>query len=583
MAGDEVTRWATISRSMQRRLFASLGIAAALGCTAVLSRQEGQCQTHGDCQVLDPRYVCGEGGVCVVLSPFPASSPPPMGAECRGDMDCEATAAVCRDGFCRPVVDPNGRCVLLDATRDALTAGADVMLIGLLSSREELGLDESTASERALQPIHGVGLAVSTALAELNRARADGQLSALPPLVAVACDERDGGALEYLLDTLRVRTILGPSNSDRVELALVRSSDKVLLIPPFADGPNLDPSPSDTPGFLLSCRPNRRGVLPYFLDAVAEARTLFATRSAPDAAASPALVVSSDVATASFADGVDDGALAAMGVRRLRYNDLTGRDLTTVLAEADPPVDLVIAASIEDDWPSIIARHDASYFARQGTYPYYLLADKRPNVYARMLTETSTDSRFAPQHERVLGLDYQRGAQSALAQTEFTNAFLAQTGRSPEPAAEYAYDCTYVAVYAALAAALRLRQSVLDLTPEGIVIGLRALQGGGPALLVGARDATEVLSALVASEGMDGAVDLIGASGELDFQIPADDVPGVPIEDRRYFHVSAPNGQLYCVDANSKLLCDTGIVFPTAGGPPLRSDTSCACLRAGQP
>jgi hypothetical protein len=580
-----VAGWLELSGRRRSPGILGIGVAAALGCTLVLERQGGQCSVHADCQVLDPRYVCSEGGVCVLSQTRERELPRPAGDECQRDLDCAngLVAAVCRDGFCEALEGVDRRCIVLGSTISALADGPNVMLIGLLSSSAELGQTEPSNLADAHQPGTGIATTVATALAELNRVRRAERLTVLPPLVAVACNEGDPEALEYLLDTLRVRYIIGPTSSERVELALLRVGERALLLPPFADGPNLEPGASDPAGYLLSCRPNRRAIQAYFLDAVSEARSYIADVVPGGASLDPALLVSTDVATARFAEGIDEGAMAALGVRRFRYGDMTGRDLASVLRGVEPPVDLVIAASMEDDWSANMSRYDAEYFGAHGTFPYYFLADKRAwmsGYDAQSWEQTVADTETSPPpYLRFLGLDHERSSLSQLAQADFTSGYLRATGHAPEPALEYAYDCTYLAVYAAIAAGLRLRRPVLDLEPQAIVTGLPALQGGTPALLAGGRDVADVISSLLAGGGLDGSLDLVGASGELDFQIAGADALTTADSVRRYFSVTPPNGEIYCVDANSKSLCDTGIVFSTRGGAPLRSGDACACLR----
>jgi hypothetical protein len=560
----------------------AVGLVGIGSCTLALERQSGQCRTHSDCQLLDPAYVCGNSGVCVALASESPEPSEPRGDECNRDMDCSGPAvpSVCRAGYCRAIAGPDGRCTVLGAPDASFAEDEDVMLIGLLTTREELEPTGPIVLGRPERP-RGVPGAVSTAIAELNQVRLVAD-AAVPPLVAVVCDEADIASIEYLLDALQVHVIVGPTSPERVELVLVRSLGDALLLPPYADGPNLVPRPSDSDGFLVSCRPNRLGVLPYLLDAIAEAKALITVLGAPEnaAAINPALVVSSDVATAGFADGLDDMALAAAGVRRIRYNtDLPERRLAPALGAAEPPVNLVVAASAEDDWAANMEQYDAAHFVAEGTYPYYLLADKRSEVYQPPDAKASGDGPFPPQSSRLLGLDYHRSARSLLARADFVTAFDANVQFKPDAALEYAYDCTYVVVYAAIAAALRLRRPVVGLRPEAILTGLSALQGAGPALAVGRGDALSVISNLVSNAGMDGSLDLFGASGELDFSL-TNAGGGAPVSaaSRKYFSVTAPGGELYCVDARIRELCDTGIVFPAGGGPPSRLGNPCACL-----
>jgi hypothetical protein len=566
-----------------------LAAACALSCTLLLQEPGWQCQTHAHCQALGASFVCGDRGVCVPLGHDEHETPRPSGSDCQRDADCAGAerVSVCRDGFCRSI-DGDGQCLVLGGPEAARADSADAMIIGLLSSRQELGIEAAAGSARPLQPLEGAAVAVQTAIAELNRARADmldDGVPPLPPLVALACDERDTDALEYMLDALQVRVIVGPTSSERVELALLRVLDRAVLLPPFADAPNLLPSALDPAGLLLACRPNRLSVLPYFLDAAAEARRLIAEAFPMAPPPTAALVVSTDLATQSFADRISDEALADAGLRQLRYGDQTGRDLISVLIDQQPPVDLVIAASMEDDWAANMASYDAAYFERYGTYPYYLLGDDRSEAYEQAVVLQSSAA-APPLRSRLLALGYARGDASRRAFSDFANAYEALAGRRPRAALEYAYDCTYAAVYAAIAAGLRWRKPMLGLAPGALVTGLGALRGEATARLVGGRDVVDILDDLIAGSGLDGSIDLIGASGSLRVQLAGAEAaalameaaPAPPKPARHYFNVDPPSGELYCVDATSQALCATGTVFSPSGEHPPRPPNPCNCF-----
>jgi hypothetical protein len=579
-----------LARSEVRRFAPAccLAAASALSCTLLLQEPSWQCQTHAHCQALGPSFVCGDRAVCVPLGKDEIEPPRSLGSECQRDADCASAerASVCRDGDCRSI-DAGGQCLVLGAEA-ARADSADAMIIGLLSSRQELGIEGSAGSARPLQPLAGVAVAVQTAIAELNRARADmldEGVSLLPPLVAVACDERDTDALEYMLDALGVRVIVGPTSSERVELALLRVLDRAVLLPPFADGPNLLPSAVDPAGFVLACRPNRLGMVPYFLDAVAEARSLIAASLPLAPPLNPALAISTDLATQSFADRISDEALADAGLRRLRYGDQTGRDLISVLMEQQPPVDLVIAASMEDDWAANMTGYDAAYFERYGTYPYYVLGDEPSQAYEQAIAVQSSAT-MPPLQARLLGLGYARGDASRRVFSDFASAYEALAGRRPLAGLEYAYDCTYAAVYAVIAAGLRWRKPMLGLAPRALVAGLGALRGGATARLVGGRDVVDIVRDLIDGSGLDGSIDLIGASGNLHVELAGVEAaplsmqaaPALAAPARHYFSVDPPNGELYCVDATSRVLCATGSVFSPSGEHPPRAPNPCDCF-----
>jgi hypothetical protein len=564
------------SEPRARRSIQILAIISAdlVSCTLALERQSGQCRTHADCQALSPRYVCASSQVCVELTSDTPALDSGGSRECRDHVDCARTDGVsfCREGRCQPLNNPEAGCISPGWGTTAPLDGAEVLGIGMLISNEEL------RSESLLPRVTG---AVATAISDFNRVRTDARGVGLPALVGVACDESNPAALDYLVDTLQVRIVMGPTDPGLVEQILTRKRDGVLLMPPFADGPDLLPEVNDGPGVVVSCRPNRSGVQSYLLNAVAEARRWIESLGAPGlGTTTPALAVSGDAATTSFANRFDDGTLAAAGIRRVLYAAQPGGlGMVNALRDAEPRVNMVVAASSEDEWQDNIAAYDSVSFEQQGNYPYYLLADKRPEVYRSVLSDQLTADGFPRQYLRILGLDYQRGEQSLLARDEFASDHYLVTQSQPEPGLEYTYDCTYVAVYAAIAASLRLELALDDLPPEALMLGLGALQGGGPALPVGALSIPEVVEVLTANEGLDGSIDLIGTSGDLDFAMDSV-VSAAPSLARRYVSVGPPSGEFYCIDAVSKTFCDTGVVFPASGGPPSRGSGLCACLRA---
>jgi hypothetical protein len=540
---------------------------ALCACTLAFQRDLRQCRVDADCQALDPGFLCGEDAVCVSFVAMDRVSSSPEGNECRSDAECltRSVPALCRDGYCRAIAGASGRCVPVGAPN--VTDEMDALALGLLVPRQELDDDGSKP---------GIRRVVGAAIDEFNASRSAEKLASLPPLLGIACDESNPDELEYLLHTLNVRLIIGPSDVDRVELALLRISDQALLIPPFADAPNLEPTASDRPGYVLSCRPNRKTVQPYFIDAVAEVGRRLATLGPPaPAAISAGLVVSSDPATASFADGLDAARLDDAGVRVFRYTDYPlGVSLVEALALAEPPVNLVVAASAEGDWAQNMAAVDAASRERGDDLPFYLLPENRGPTYTALLQEETPNVDPLSRSLRMIVLGRARSSRGEIALDEFVERVDARASMLALAGLEYIYDCTYAAIYATIAAAARLRRSPLGLAPEAVVLGLRSL-AGGPSMLVGPSDIARSLRELASQRGLDGAIDLVGISGELDFLTPPSEDPSSA---REYISAGAPDGALYCLDVHDRTLCDMGVAFPAAGGPPVQVDTACACF-----
>jgi hypothetical protein len=419
--------------------------------------------------------------------------------------------------------------------------------------------------------------AVGTAINELNRARDERDLVDLPPLVGIACDETSDEALDYLIDSLEVPVVVGPTSSSRVSRAIDRSAGKALLMLPNADGPNLEPEANDSLAYFVGCRPSRTGVRAYFLDAV---RAVIARiQAAGEPAVTPLLAVSEDVPTESFASGINQADLTSAGVRRLEYTtEAGGRGLVSALKGEDPPPNLLIAASGEDAWQDNIPAVDSASFGDHEFYPYYLLATKRFDLLETLIDMTTAEG-FPRQYERWLGLDYHRSERSRQAYEEFRVAFEVEagagSGSDADPGLEYAYDCAYVAAYAAVAA--QQRKLVMGRhTGAALATSIDALTGGDTAIPVRALSIPDAIEQLLENNGLPESLDLIGTSGDLDFE-PA----GAEASKRRYLRPATPDGELYCISRSGvKTFCDTGVVFPAEGGEPSADDGQCDCLGA---
>jgi hypothetical protein len=290
------------------------------------------------------------------------------------------------------------------------------------------------------------------------------------------------------------------------------------------------------------------------------------------------MAVSEDAPTMSFAAGINDQDLTSAGVERLEYtSEPGGRGLVSALRAEDPPANLLIAASGEDAWEQNIAAVDSATFADHEFYPYYLVSTKHLDLLSTLEDRTTADG-FLRQYERMLGLDYHRSERSRQAHDEFLVAFEVEpgggAGSEADPGLEYAYDCTYVAAYTAVAAAERRLTSGVP-SAEALAISLDSLTGGAT-VPVRARSIPDALELLRENQGDPGALDLVGTSGELDFEPRGDER-----SKRRYFAPAAPDGELYCISGSGvKTFCDTGVVFPAAGGPPTDDNGQCTCLGA---
>jgi hypothetical protein len=538
-------------------------------CTVALRRQDGQCRSHADCQALSAGYLCAANGVCAAFDAGSLANSSPGIGHCSADADCsDLGLAVCRRGMCLGLNAPDGDCVSNGWGTTVTPDRSSVILIGMLAPRGEL----FNSSARVVAPI-------VTALDEINRSRTPENAAVLPALVGVACDEAQPLALDYLLDDLAVNIVIGPADPSRVEPTLAQIGGRAALWTPYADGPHLREPDLTASGWLVGCKPNRFGLQTYFLSAVSEVQAeLGALATPPLGTISPTLAISGDLATTAFAAGFSADVLDAAGVRAVQYTaGQSGRGLISALQVVRPFPNLVIAASSVDRWGENIAAFDRVSYDQTRAYPYYLLSEKRTDVYSQTINDQATANGFPAQYRRFMGLDYHRDGQTALAAAAFSVAFRDKTGALPEAGVEYAYDCAYVAVYSAVAAALRYSIPASELPAEALVEGLESITGSGPLLPVGEPQVGDVVNTLIANHGANGSVNLVGASGGLEFVGNVRAAPGAAAA--RYVAPKSADGELYCIDVNSKEYCDSGIIFSAIDGSITKPrQPRCSCL-----
>lgn len=539
------------------------GLVSSVACTLALDRAASQCQMHTDCQALGAGLSCADG-VCVRLN---IDEVPSDDGPCSVHSDCAGSygQSICIDEECRPLDNSSARCVSRGWGTTSLADSADVLVIGMLVPEEELGESRRVTG------------AVATAVHELEDARINSPASALPAVVAVACSESTPEAVRHLVDTLKARIIVGPTRAMNLEATLRSTGDSAILFSPYADSPDLPLLLEGTNGWLVSCKPNRSAVRSYFLDAIAEARSLVAALGAPGMEPiEPVLAVSRDPPTTAFSAQFDDPELREAGVRRVSYTaDSNGSGLVGILNAVTPRPNFVIAASSEDDWATNIAAYDSATYLTEGVYPYYFLADKSSDVLSRTNAAGDTGPSSSRPSMRLIGLDYHRDDQVARTYSDFAASFVRAYG-FPPAGLEYAYDCAYLGVLSAVAASKRRGVLASEVSAIEVLLALDALRGGGPQLSLRASNIDEISLLLAASRGETGTVNLIGSSGQLDIEQSVDTTNGLPSS--RLFSVAAPDGELYCVSAPDGRYCNTGVVFPATGGDPIRSGAGCTCF-----
>jgi hypothetical protein len=112
-----------------------------------------------------------------------------------------------------------------------------------------------------------------------------------------------------------------------------------------------------------------------------------------------------------------------------------------------------------------------------------------------------------------------------------------------------------------MAAMLRYAQAPNELTARSVLVGLRALTHGATSVAVGPEQVARAVEALREAQATDATIDLVGSSGELDF----DEMPSVAkitltSATNHYVRPRAAASELYCFEQAAGAFCDTGVV-----------------------
>jgi hypothetical protein len=451
--------------------------------------------------------------------------------------------------------------------------------------------------------------AALTAIDELNDARAASP--ELPRVVAVACADDDQAALATLSGPLAVRIFIGPTRGTAIRPASDTINGRGALFAPFADGPNL--ATQDLATNVVSCTANRRD---SYAAVIAAANFLRAPGSplkvTPDGPT--ALTLSSDEVELGFGNPF---AAKPLGETVLFGADAKGLKGALDAQPAWPG--LVLAASAENSWSDNIKAIESESVATGQPVPNYLLIDQQANMLS-LLNEANTQagSRAMPARQpssslasppatdslpslvvRVFGLAYHVDQRNTDVDSAFRAAFSKETGHSPDlevasdphagPDLNRVYDCTYLAIYAALGAQVRFALTPDELSAPALIVGLRALVGkrDRPPIIgtqpvtqpcnVGADAVSDVLAALKQGGGADSTVALTGASGNFDlpvFSVTADQV--IEGDAAKYLSPAAPDEDLYCYCSGTTFY-RTGVSFSAIGT--LRvTKGACSCM-----
>jgi hypothetical protein len=233
---------------------------------------------------------------------------------------------------------------------------------------------------------------------------------------------------------------------------------------------------------------------------------------------------------------------------------------------------VIAAASAEDDWtPNINAVDGAS----DQTLPYYFLNGKQSDALALASDSGGPMPRL---YERLFGLDRHLEPDNAEVANAFQVAFGVETGNAVSLGLSAVYDCTYLAVYSALAAQRRFALLTGELSADAIAVALRAVTDpNASAAPVGADAFAATVEQLDMTRGADATVLLIGASGDLAFSLPsAEDIIQGDASD--YASPQPGAQEIYCVDTTAKAFCDTGVLFSAHGTATVPNHGECACF-----
>lgn len=409
----------------------------------------------------------------------------------------------------------------------------------------------------------GALAATGVAIDAINAARPNWY----PELVAVACPEQDGAAIVHLMDA-GVRIFIGPLSATEVDAVRGAVAERGVLFSPLADAPSLTRPTGGASATVVSCKASRGtsstpllAAARYFLGNLKETGRV-------DDDASAVIALSEQETDLGYTEVFNASEVAVVPASVLEYG-ADGADLNAALDRAGFSAGLLIAPSGEAAWGRHSGKLDELREAREQPLPFYLLRDKQAEAMDLIPRNRSRS-------ERVLGLQEVRTARHRSIEEEFARSFVAATGSAAAPELAYIYDCVHVAAYAAAAGLQRFGQPVHSFTISALLGGLAALQGG-EALAVGALEASTAFLLLGEARGYDDAIDLVGATGDLDLQLP-------PVSELirepngNYLSPIAADEEFYCANPDEGGFCDTGVIVRKSGGAP-SGDSQCPCFR----
>ena len=507
-------------------------------CSVVAGRSGHQCDSDLECRGLGEAFAstrCSVDRVCVEISVPVADAGDLDGATCSTNAECSALLGV------------PARCI--QATCQTLRSEDCASVPG------DAYLSENAVYIGVMGPLRGQNLnyganyinAAWTATSALNASTAT--LARSRPIVVVGCDEATDPvrAATFLIESVKVRAIIGPLFDDAVEAVLpVTKRANIPLLSPLSDNPKYTAIPN-TDGLTWSCSPNRADALTGWARAVVRVGDV--SNAATSRTTTRVLLGSSrEPSVQAFADRLVP--LLNFNGKSAPLNAATD-DYTRVDYDYNPnePASVAsLAGTAFQKKPSVILIPSLFGAAEaidaveagwpDGPRPYYIVHRLDPAVARGARASDAVGRR-----KRIFALDWDRSDQIQTNAAQYAGAYSQRTSTSAAWLSETAYDCTFAYAYAGYAAVGRQNGNFDTLSGAQFAAGMTVLGGPGQPFQVGTDQSRATVETLVTTTL---PIELTGASSDFKF----DSALGAP-------HA---NSALYCVNSSGDWY-NTGIVY----------------------
>lgn len=504
-----------------RRVAALALLGSATACTLLMQRDEVQCTLDADCVTklgFKTAPLCSKEGVCVAGTV--TGLPNGGGEACTLHKDCSSVQSGvgrCVDGACVDLVNADCKDVY---GVDALYEEGSILL-GLLAPTT------STFTGLVTSPGEQMKNAVRLAVDEYNTSAKDYGQQDVRQVGVVVCDEMAdvGRATDTLVNTMHVRGVIGPFDDQKlIDMKKTAIDKRLPVVAPFANAKQIE-GLTETQGLIVSLSPNRERLVPLFNQLLEEVKKHPFFTSVPTPVAT-ATLYSKDIAARelflSLASEDVNALPSDTGVSfeylltsKDNYADVANR----LLGLSPRPRLIVSLGSGLLDTSEVFYKIEATTEVQNNAalQPFYLAFQRSTSLLftaAANLSKYSSDgSGPRPALERMLVFDFERSAEVEAIRTAFASAYRNSAANvRPAYSTELAYDSFYVLAYALHAARGDKGVAPEAVDAAGFVAGLKRISGGEDAPKRSINDTKEILRLLPS-----GAVNLVGASGELDF------------------------------------------------------------------